>query len=73
MRAYTQQTENPKTFAESRRTFSDPWELSTFVWLLVAVQARDERIRRLEQFNRSLAVELDRVTGMRSQVGRRAA
>jgi hypothetical protein len=50
-----------------------PWELSAVIWLLVAVQARDERIRRLEHFNRSLAVELDRVTGTRAQAGRRAA
>lgn len=49
------------------------WELSAVIWLLIAIQARDKRIRRLERFNRSLAVELDRVTGMRSQVGRRAA
>lgn len=50
-----------------------PWELSALFRLLVAVQARDERIRRLEEFNRSLAAELDRVTGTHAHAGRKAA
>lgn len=48
---------------------SAPWELSVISLLLVALQARDARISRLEQFDRQKAVHIDE---QRRQVERRA-
>lgn len=39
---------------------SAPWEIVLISYLLAAVEARDARIRRLEQFNAQFAREIDR-------------
>lgn len=40
-------------------TLSAPWELSVISLLFVALQARDARISRLEQFDRQKALHID--------------
>lgn len=49
---------------------SVPWELSAISLLVVALQARDARISRLEQLNRSMALAVDE---QRRRAERRAA
>lgn len=49
---------------------SAPWELSVISLLFVALQARDARISRLEQFDRQKAVHIDE---QRRRSERRAA